>query len=324
MKRSENDMKKIKQRIKDRLGEKKTAALRKAFNAGRVVKNIICWTLIAVLTVAVVIFMLTKVGGGTPSVFGYSFHRIESGSMTPELEVGDVILNKDVSDVSQLNIGDIVTFQGDARFDDHKVTHRVLVAPYDNGRGSTVIVTKGDANEVDDGEINVSSVESRFVSKVGILKGIYEFFFSPWGLIVFIFLLLLIFFDEIMNIVRLTTRRAEESEGEESIYEIIERMQREQQTEKENNETSDQADDQKKNDVAVESKKDSPVETKSKQDKAKQKKEDNAVAAKKDVKKSGAKQSAKDKKKQSAKSKNQSISRRLIPQRKRRRKNQKA
>ena len=245
-------MNKLKQKIKDRLGEKKTAALKKALNVTRIIKNIVCWTLIAVLTVAVIIFVFTKINGESPKVFGYTLHRIVSGSMEPELEVGDVIVSKEIKDPSEIAVGDIITFQGDARFEDQKVTHRVLVAPYDNGRGATVIVTKGDANIDDDGEISVGLVESKYHSKIDFLKKIYNFFFTPWGLLVFIFLLLLIFFDEIMNIIKISAQSAKEN-NDETIYEIIERIQKEQQEE---NDDRDKSKDQEK-----------PVETESEQDK---------------------------------------------------------
>lgn len=220
-------MNKLKEKIKDRLGEKKTAVLKKALNVTRIIKNVVCWVLIAILAIAVIIFMFTKINGETPKLFGYTLHRIVSGSMKPELEVGDVIISKEIKETSEIAVGDIVTFQGDARFEDQKVTHRVLVAPYDNGRGSTVIVTKGDANIDDDGEISVGSVESKYHSKIDFLKKIYDFFFTPWGLLVFIFVLLLIFFDEIMNIIRLSTQSAKEN-NDETLNEIIERVRREQ------------------------------------------------------------------------------------------------
>ena len=219
-------MKKLKQKIKNKLGEKRIESLKKALKVGRIVKNVICWVLIAILTVAVVVFMVNKASGNTPTVFGFSIHRIESGSMVPELEVGDVILGKKVTDKSEVHIGDIVTFQGDSRFDNQKVTHRVLVAPYDDGKGSIALVTKGDANNTDDGEIRFSDVESKYVMKVTFLRSIYNFFFSPWGLVIFILLLLLIFFDEIMNIIRLSVHSGEEDE--ESVEEIVERIKREQ------------------------------------------------------------------------------------------------
>ena len=219
-------MNKLKQRIKDRLGEKRTVSLKKALKIARVVKNVICWLMIAVLTLAIIVFMITKLNGGSPTLFGYSINRIGSGSMVPELEIGDVIIGKQVTDTSDVSVGDIITFQGDSRFDNQKVTHRILVEPYSNGNGNTVVVTKGDANELDDGEILFSDIKSKCIAKVAFLKDIYTFFFSQWGLITFIVLLLLIFFDEIMNIIRLSIHSGEENE--ESFEEIVERIKREQ------------------------------------------------------------------------------------------------
>lgn len=220
-------MKKLKEKIKNKLGEKKTAKLKKSLHVARIVKNIVCWTLIAILTVAVVVFMLTKVSGGSPTLFGFSLHRIITGSMEPELMIGDVILSKEIKDPSDIGIGNIITFQGDARFDNQKVTHRVLVAPYDDGKGNLVLVTKGDANQKDDGVINYADVESKYLSKLDFLRVLYNFFFSTGGFLVFIFLLLLIFFDEIVNIIKLTIGAAKE-EDTESFQEIVERVKREQ------------------------------------------------------------------------------------------------
>lgn len=207
--------------------EERNTSFKKILNVGRIIKNIVCWLLIAVLTLAVIVFVFTKISGGTPVLFGYTINRIISGSMEPELGIGDVIISKEVTDTSDLSVGDIITFKGDKRFDNQKVTHRVLVTPYNDGNGGIVLVTKGDANVNDDGEINYYDVESKCIAKVDFLRDVYNFFFSKWGLIIFIVLLLLIFFDEIMNIVRLSVSREEEEETE-SFKEILERVKREQ------------------------------------------------------------------------------------------------
>ena len=58
------------------------------------------------------------------------------------------------------------------------------------------------------------------------LKYLFDFFLSPWGLIIFIGALLFIFFDELLNIVRIVSGNYPDEE-EESIAEIMERIQRE-------------------------------------------------------------------------------------------------
>lgn len=228
-------MKNLKQKIKDSLGEKKVEKLKKSLGVARIVKNVLCWTLVAILAMAIVVFMITKLSGGTPKLFGYTINRIVSGSMSPELEIGDVIISKVVTDTDEVHVNDIVTFQGGVDFENQKVTHRVLVSPYSASNGQIVIVTKGDANEIDDGEIVFDDVESKYISKVDILKSVYNFFFSKWGLIIFIFLLLLIFFDEIMNIIKLIVSGREEEEPE-TLSQIMVRIKQEQQENLEPNE----------------------------------------------------------------------------------------
>ncbi len=219
-------MNKLKQKLKDKLGEKKLAKIKRALPTIRLIKNIICWTLIALIAVAVIIFAVTRITGGTPSIFGYSIHRVLTGSMEPELSVNEIILNKDISDPAEISQGDIVTFKGDAAFDGREVTHRVVTAPHADDSGNILIVTKGDANTVEDGEISADSIQSKVVAKLPFLKWLFNFFFSIWGLIIFLIILTLLFIDEIRNIVRVMSKSLED-EDQETFRETMERIRRE-------------------------------------------------------------------------------------------------
>ena len=180
---------------------------------------------IIILSFAVITFLLTRFTGGTPSLFGYTLQRVSSGSMVPELEVGDVILSRNVGESDELKVDDIITFDGSDQFGEKNVTHRIIVAPYE-ANGVVMLQTKGDANDIVDNPIEFSRVKSIVLKKLSFLRTIYDMFLSPWGLIIFIALLLLVFFDELMNIIRIATGNYRD-EDEESISEIIERIQRE-------------------------------------------------------------------------------------------------
>ena len=180
---------------------------------------------IIILSFAVITFLLTRFTGGTPSLFGYTLQRVSSGSMVPELEVGAVILSRNLREGDALNEGDIITFDGSDQFGEVNVTHRVIVVPHDEN-GVVMLQTKGDANDIADNPIEFSRVKSIVLKKLSFLRTIYDMFLSPWGLIIFIALLLLVFFDELMNIIRIATGNYRD-EDEESISEIIERIQRE-------------------------------------------------------------------------------------------------
>jgi len=71
---------------------------------------------------------------------GTRFLAITSGSMTPEINIGDVVVSTPVS-ISDVKVGDIIVFKGDSNL----VVHRVVGFSRDN-----CFITKGDANENND------------------------------------------------------------------------------------------------------------------------------------------------------------------------------
>lgn len=98
----------------------------------------------------VIVFMGSKVNGKTPSLFGYSVLRVSTGSMQPELMIGDVILGKSVDNPTALKVGDIITYRGSGQTEGLLVTHKVVVAPYKTADGTYKLQTKGIANDAPD------------------------------------------------------------------------------------------------------------------------------------------------------------------------------
>jgi signal peptidase len=88
-------------------------------------------------------FALTIAAGTTaPALFGMHSFTILSGSMTPTIEVGDVVVDQSIAPLSA-RLGDVVTFKSP---DDSSrlITHRVIRM---RAIGDTVsFVTRGDAN----------------------------------------------------------------------------------------------------------------------------------------------------------------------------------
>ena len=223
---------KLPEKIKNKIPEHHYRRASKTYRVIKGIINGICWFIIAVLAVVMIAFLVSRINGGTPSLFGYTFHRISSGSMEPELKVEDVILDKEVKDLSEISVGDIITFQGGKEFENHLVTHRVVKAPYTEN-GELYLQTKGDANEAADSPIPADTVRSKYVTKINFLAGLYSFFLSPWGLITFIAVLLIIFFDEIVNIIKIISGHYDdEDDDNESIAEIIERIKKEEEEKK--------------------------------------------------------------------------------------------
>ena len=197
----------------------------KVFRIIKLIKNIICWTLIAVLVFTLVVFFMSRINGSAPSVFGYSIFRFSSGSMEPELMVGDIILDKTVDNPEDLKVGDVITFKNND-YGDMLVTHKIIKAPYEEN-GKLMLQTKGIANEVEDKPICVDNVKGIMICKVDYLDTVYNVFLSPWGLLILIALIVIIFFDEIITIVKILTNNDKSVKDADDINEIIDRLQAE-------------------------------------------------------------------------------------------------
>nr|WP_294371550.1 signal peptidase I [uncultured Ruminococcus sp.] len=208
---------------KNRIKKRHESKLRKTL---RIIKNIICWGVLAILVLTVVVFMSSKVNGKAPSFFGYSVLRVSTGSMQPELMIGDVILGKCVDNPTKLKVGDVITYQGSGKTEGLLVTHKIIIAPHKTDDGTYKLQTKGVANEIADPEISTDDVRYIMVCKLGFIDTLYNLFLSPWGLLIFIAVLLLIFIDEIVVIIRILSGH-DKSAKDGDINEIIERLQQE-------------------------------------------------------------------------------------------------
>ncbi len=78
-----------------------------------------------------------------PRILGYETLAVLSGSMEPEISVGDIVYAKEV-DAEELEVGDILTYQINGST---MVTHRIVEVDTENKQ----FITKGDANDAIDG-----------------------------------------------------------------------------------------------------------------------------------------------------------------------------
>lgn len=206
----EDNREAMRKRALDEAGVAKTPRWKKNL---RIVRKVFFWVVIASLAVLLLSFLMIRVMGGTPTVFGYSVQRISSGSMEPTLKVGDIILNKQPSSPDDIRAHDIITFKGGSEYDNKSITHRVVMPPREID-GEYVLKTRGDANTAADASIKYSDVESVFVKKLDFLNRMFDFFLSPAGLLVFIAALIIIYFDEILMIAKVLTGNYTEKDAD--------------------------------------------------------------------------------------------------------------
>ncbi|MGN0489631.1 MAG: signal peptidase I [Ruminococcus sp.] len=194
-----------------------------------IIKNTVFIVTFVVLVVVMIMTVTMRINGETPSIFGYSVFRVSSGSMEPELQIGDVILMRECEPM-ELKIGDIVTYKGVyGEMAGKAVTHRVVKEPFKNG-DDYYIQTKGDASQVKDYDVNIKNVMGKLEMKLPFLSWLYGIFVTPFGLLIIIALIIAAFFNEIINFFRALAGDIPE-ENRESVQDIIERIQSENNSE---------------------------------------------------------------------------------------------
>ena len=109
-------------------------------NALRLMRRVVSWLATALLFLAVAAFLALAIG---PRVLGYQTSTMLTGSMSPLINPGDVVVTQPVP-VTDIKVGDIITYHipvEDRRVETHRVT--AITAKPD---GTFVVQTKGDAN----------------------------------------------------------------------------------------------------------------------------------------------------------------------------------
>src|SRR3954453_16617326 len=106
----------------------------------RLLAGTVRWSVRGLMAVAVLAFAVLAIG---PHVLGYRTMTMLTGSMSPQIDPGDVVVSPplDVQDVTE---GMVISYH--IPIDDHRVvTHRVTSVQHDSD-GTVTVQTKGDAN----------------------------------------------------------------------------------------------------------------------------------------------------------------------------------
>ena len=117
---------------------------------GKIVNILIVIVIIAIIFCAYCMFSIKVLGNKYVNLFGYSIFEVATGSMHGSIEIGDAVLVKINSD---FDVDDIVTYQSGEDF----ITHRVII------KEENSIITKGDANNVNDNPVDNSLVLGKVV-----------------------------------------------------------------------------------------------------------------------------------------------------------------
>lgn len=119
-----------------------------------------------------------------PTINGYAFLEVVSGSMEPKFKIGDILIVD--TKIEKYKEKDIITFKD---VNGSFVTHRIIEINDDE------IITKGDANNTIDEAIKKDSIVGKYVYKISGLGAIIKSLKSPFvlAMILLIGILLCVF-----------------------------------------------------------------------------------------------------------------------------------
>ena len=178
-----------------------------------IIFKILSWALFIILLL-IAIFLLyyyiankiyiSKGAGYEPK---FSIYTIATGSMTPNINQFDAVINMRIDDSNDLKVGDVITFRSSSPTTTGlTITHRIKAITEDD-EGNVCYVTQGDANNVEDAACaKFNNVIGKVIIRIPGLGHIQRFLASGIGWLFFILIpALIIIGRDIMKITRLSS-----------------------------------------------------------------------------------------------------------------------
>lgn len=150
--------------------------------------------LILIISFLMVGLALSSGGSGISHILGYAPISVQSNSMVPTFEKGDLIISKMIDENTQLNVDDVITFATVIEGEKANNTHRII--KIEEEQGVTLYRTKGDNNpDPDEDPVLRESIYAVYTGNC--LKGwgnVLDFLKSQNGFFFAILLPMIIFF----------------------------------------------------------------------------------------------------------------------------------
>lgn len=174
--------------------------------AGTIVISVILWAIILLAALYAFTTMATKDDQSVASILGYTPMTVETDSMKPTFQSGDLIFIKKC-DTSKLKEGDIITFHTIIDNQYALNTHRILKIEETNGVRSYTTVGDNNNGIADQHVISDGDIVGKYVGHISDLGKVMDFLSSSIGfLIVIVFPMLLFFIYQVYNLIMISIR----------------------------------------------------------------------------------------------------------------------
>lgn len=159
---------------------------------GRIVNTVLVVCILFAIFVGFTAFV-SKSGSGVPTFFGYRPFAVQTDSMKPEFEAGDMIIDEVITDATDLKVGDVITYwtiiEGEEVLNSHRITS---ITDYEN---YLYFDTKGDNNTVGDNTgVHQNDIVGRYLFKIPMLGSLIDFLQTGTGFLIIIVVPVFVFF----------------------------------------------------------------------------------------------------------------------------------
>ena len=142
--------------------------------------NVVLIIAIVVAFICTYTSFVTKSGSGVPSILGFEPFAIQSDSMSPFFEKGDLVIDKKISNIDDLKEEDVITFWTIIEGQRVLNTHRI-VSIEDTGNFK-YFVTKGDNNTVEDSlTVHQAEIVGKYLTHIKGLGKVLDFLQTSKG-----------------------------------------------------------------------------------------------------------------------------------------------
>ena len=161
--------------------------------ASRIVNTVLVIA-IALAAISTYVSYVSTSGSGVPSVLGLQMLSIQTESMYPILNPGDLIFDTSVKDPADLKVGDIITYWTVINGERVLNTHSIYEI-YDGG-GYLIFATKGENNtSADPLTVHESEIVGKYTGvKIGGLGKAFDYLQTSTGFLVVVVIPVFIFF----------------------------------------------------------------------------------------------------------------------------------
>ena len=173
---------------------------------GTIVISVILWAIILLAALYAFTTMATKDDQSVASILGYTPMTVETNSMKPTFQSGDLIFIKKC-DTSKLKEGDIITFHTIIDNQYALNTHRIQKIDEVNGVRSYTTVGDNNNGVTDQHVISDGDIVGKYIGHVTGLGKVMKFLSSSMGFLIVIVLPMLLFFIyQVYNLIMISIR----------------------------------------------------------------------------------------------------------------------